>query len=59
MEIKKNTFSTLVLEFFSHQLQTVGNCNSKIDFPYCAGGGWGSSGFFQPQAVALVMPMKQ
>jgi hypothetical protein len=34
MKIKKNTFSTLVLELFSHSLQTVGNWKSKIDFPY-------------------------
>jgi predicted nucleic acid binding AN1-type Zn finger protein len=29
MKIKKNTFCTLVLVLFSHQLQTVGNWKSK------------------------------
>jgi hypothetical protein len=39
MKIKKNTFSTLVLELFS---PSIANCrklkiqkNQKIDFPYC------------------------
>jgi hypothetical protein len=43
MKIKKNTFSTSVLEMFS---LSIANCrklkiqkNPKIDFPYCAGGG--------------------
>jgi hypothetical protein len=46
MKIKKNTFSTLVLELF---FPSIANCrklkiqkNPKIDFPYCAlcaGGG--------------------
>jgi hypothetical protein len=40
MKIKKNTFSTLVLELF---FPSTANCrklkiqkNPKIDFPYCA-----------------------
>jgi hypothetical protein len=43
MKIKKNTFTTLVLELF---FPSTANCrklkiqkNPKIDFPYCAGGG--------------------
>jgi hypothetical protein len=42
MKIKKNTFSTLVLELFS---PSIANCrklkiqkNPKIDFPYCTSG---------------------
>jgi hypothetical protein len=41
MKIKKNTFSTLVLELF---FPSIANCrklkiqkNPKIDFPYCLG----------------------
>jgi hypothetical protein len=43
MKIKKNTFSTLVLELF---FPSIANCrklkikkNQKIDFPYCTVGG--------------------
>jgi hypothetical protein len=43
MKIKKNVFSTLVLELF---FPSIADCrkfkiqkNPKIDFPYCAGGG--------------------
>jgi hypothetical protein len=49
MKIKKNTFSTLVLELFFPSIAelffpSIANCrklkiqkNPKIDFPYCTG----------------------
>jgi hypothetical protein len=65
MKIKKNTFSTLVLELFS---PSIANCKKlKIQkstsptphpFPPVLCRGWGSSGSFQPEAVSLVMAFR-